>query len=132
MNLLCPVPYCNSSLPCMPDDPPHLILLDLITLLIFGKESNHVVPHYAVFTVYSAVTSILFGQNATQSTILSNMLRLCSYFNLTAQVSYPCKTNNSPAAACTLIYIYIKKTKWCEPFRMVSWQSLCTSWSLFQ
>jgi hypothetical protein len=75
----------------MPDDPPHLIRLDFITLLIFGKESNHEVRHYAVFTVYSAVTSICFGKNVTQSAILSNVLRLRSFFSLTAQVSYPYK-----------------------------------------
>jgi len=67
MNPLCPVPYRNSSLPRMPDDPPHLILLDLITLLIFGKESNHEVLLYAVFTIHSAVTSICFDQNATKT-----------------------------------------------------------------
>jgi len=39
--------------------PAHLILLDLITLIIFGEVYNYEAPHYAVF-------SNLSGKNAAQ------------------------------------------------------------------
>jgi hypothetical protein len=70
-----PKSYMHSSLPpfvlCAP-----LILLDLIILIILGKQYNSWNSLYSF--LYPHVTSSLFGPNIPLSTLFSNTLSLCS------------------------------------------------------
>jgi hypothetical protein len=70
-----------SPLPCV-----HLILLVLICLMIFGVETKLRNSTLCNFHHSPVSPNILFRA------LLSNSLSLCSFLNVTDQVSHPCKT----------------------------------------
>jgi len=71
--------------------PTHLILLYFITRTIFGEEYRSLSSSLCSF-LHSPVTSSLLGQNILLCTLFSNTLGLCSYLNVSDQVSHPYKT----------------------------------------
>jgi len=64
--------------------PAHLIILDLITWIIFGKGYKSSRSSLCTFR-YSPVTSSLIGPNIFLSTLSSNTLNLCSSFSVSDQ-----------------------------------------------
>jgi len=68
--------------------PNHFILLDFFTQTILGEEDRSLNSSLLSF-LHSPVTLSLLGPNILLSTLFSNTLRLCSYLNMTEQVSLP-------------------------------------------
>jgi hypothetical protein len=71
--------------------PDHLILLDLTTRKILGKEYRSLSSSLCNF-FHSPVTSSLLGPNTLLSTLFSNTLNLRSTFSVSDQVSHPYRT----------------------------------------
>jgi hypothetical protein len=71
--------------------PVHLIFLDLILLIILGKEYKLRSSLLCIFHL-PPVTWSLFSPSFLHSTLFSNTLSLCSSLNVRDQVSHPYKT----------------------------------------
>jgi hypothetical protein len=54
----------------------HLILLDLVILIIFGKQYTYVAPHYTLFG-QPAVISFILGPDILLSTLLGGKYVYC-------------------------------------------------------
>jgi len=83
-------PACTS--PVHTTCPTHLILLDLITRIISGKEYRSLSSSWCSF-FHSPVISSLLGPNILLSTLFSNTLTLRSSLSVRDNVSHPYKTN---------------------------------------
>jgi len=68
--------------------PAHLILLDIITLIIFGEKCNFSSSSLCSF-LQPPPTSFLLGPSIFLSTLFSNTLNLCCFLRVTDQVSHP-------------------------------------------
>ena len=78
----------------------HLILLDFITRKVLGEQYRSLISSLCTF-LHSPVTSFHFCPNILLNTLLSNTLSLCSFFNVSDQVSHPYKTADG------IIFLYI-------------------------
>src|SRR5215469_3440426 len=79
--------------------PAQLILLDLTTRTILGKEYRSFSSSLCNF-LRSPVTSSLLGPNILFNILFSNTLSLCSSLNASDQVSHPYKTTGKIIALC--------------------------------
>ena len=70
--------------------PANIVLLDLISQIIFGENSDRKAPRYVVSC---PVTSSVLRPNIFFSTLFSNTLNLCSSLIVRDQVSQPYKTS---------------------------------------
>ena len=68
--------------------PNHFILLDFFTQTVLGEEYRSLSSSLFSF-IHSPVTFSLLDPNILLSTLFSDTLRLCSYLNMTEQVSLP-------------------------------------------
>jgi len=71
-----PSSVCTSPLPMRTTRPAHIILLDLITLIIFGEQYRPLSSSSGSF-LHSPVTSSLLGPNISLSAQFSKTLSLC-------------------------------------------------------
>ena len=83
----------------------HLILIDLITRIIFGKGTYVSLSSALCSFIHSAVTSPLLGPNL--STVFSNTLSLRSSLNVMGQVSHPYKTTSKIVILYMLFFIFL-------------------------
>ena len=96
----------------------HLILLHFITRTIEGEEQRSLSSSLFSF-LHSPVTSSLFGPNIILNTLFSDTLSLCSYLNVSDQVSHPYKTGK-------IVVPYILIFKFFDS--KLEDKSLCTEW----
>src|SRR5215475_7947913 len=83
--------------------PAHLILLDLTTCMILGKEYRPFSSSLCNF-LNSPVTTSLLDPNTLLNSLFSNTLSLCSSLNVSDQVSHPYKTTGRIILLYILIY----------------------------
>jgi hypothetical protein len=88
--------------------PAHLILLDLITRTIFGKQYRSISSSLCIFP-YSPVTSSPLSPNIIISTLFSNTLNLRSSLNVIDQVLHPYKTTWKIIVFYLNLYIFYSK-----------------------
>jgi hypothetical protein len=91
--------------------PAHLILLDLITWIIFGDEYRSL-RSLLYSLLYSPVTPSLLGPNILLSTLLSNILSLCSFLSVI-------QNNRQNYSLNILIFVFLH-SKLEDPFVGVS------------
>jgi len=80
--------------------PAHLILLYFITRTILGERYRSLSFSLCSF-LHSPVTLSLLGPNIPLNTLFSNTLSLCSFLNVSDQVSHPYKKTGK----ITVLYI---------------------------
>ena len=73
--------------------PAHFILIDLITLIIFGEYRS--LSSSLCSFLQSPITSSLLGTNFLLNTLFSNTLSLCSSLNESDQISHPYVKNSA-------------------------------------
>jgi hypothetical protein len=86
--------------------PAHLILPDLITRKILGKEYRSISSSLCSF-VYYLVTSSLLGPNILLSTQFSNTLSIRSFLNVSDQVLHPYKATGEIIVLHILIFKFL-------------------------
>ena len=72
--------------------PAYLILLDFITRTNFGEQYRSLSSSLCSF-LHSSFTSSFLGPNIFPSTPFSNTLSLCSFLDVSDQISVPYKKN---------------------------------------
>ena len=85
--------------------PAHIILFDLFTPIIFGKQYTSQSSSLYSF-LHSTLTSSLLGPNILLSTLFSYTLSLCSSLNVSDQVSHPYKTTGKIMVASMKSSVY--------------------------
>jgi hypothetical protein len=83
--------------------PPHLILLDLITRLMFGDQYISLSSSLCSF-LHSPVQSSLLGPNILLSNLFSNTVSLRSLLHVSDQVSHPYRTTDKIIFLLLLLY----------------------------
>ena len=83
--------------------PAHLILLDLTTRTILGKEYRSLSSSLCNF-LHFPVTSSHLGSNTCLYTLFSSTLSLRSSLNVSDQVSHPYRTTGKIIVLCILIF----------------------------
>ena len=81
--------------------PAHLSLIDLITRMIFGKE-NRAHSSSLCSLLHSPVTLSLPGLDSLLSTLLLENFSLCSFLNVSAKISHPCKITVKTFCGCVV------------------------------
>jgi len=81
----------------------NLILLDFITWKILGEEYRTLSSSLCIF-VHSLVTVFLLGLNILLNTLFSDTFSLHSSFNVSDQVSHPCKATGKIIVLYILIF----------------------------
>ena len=99
-------PVRPSLLPIRVTCPAHLILLDLTTRTILGKEYRSFSSSLCNF-LHSSLTSSLLGPNTLLNTLFSNTLSLSSSLNVSYQVSHPYKTTGKIIVLYILIFKFL-------------------------
>ena len=99
-------PVRNYPHPIRATCPDHLILLDLITKIIYGKECISY-SHSLCNLLHSPVTSSLLGSNISLSTLISNTLSWHTSLNVRDQVSHSCKTTGKIIVLCISIFVFL-------------------------
>jgi hypothetical protein len=79
----------------------HPIFLDLIILIVLGKEYKSCSSSLWSF-LHPPITSSLFSPNTFLSSLFSNTFSLCSSLTLRDQFSHPCRTTGKIVA----LYIF--------------------------
>ena len=94
-----PLPTTHTKLPA------YLILLDLITRIVFGKEYRSLSSPLRSL-LHSTVPSTLLGLNSFLSTLFSNILSLGSLLTVSVQLSYPHEKTGKIIVLIDLIFTF--------------------------
>jgi hypothetical protein len=70
------------------------------------RSTDNYAPHYVVFST-PPLTSFLLGPNILLKTLFSNTLSLCSYLNVSDQVSHPYRTTDKIRVLYILIFEFL-------------------------
>ena len=109
--------------------PAYLIFLWFVARIKFSKGYRSLSSSLCSF-LYSAVTSSLFGPNIVFSTLLPNILSLCSSLNMTDEVSHPYKTTGKIMVDGIFVRVCLDGKRECGGSRHdnVLWPTVLICW----
>jgi len=91
--------------------PAHLILLELITLTMFGDLVTSTMTKLAINNFLHSVTSCLLDASITLSALLSDSLNPCSFIGVRDEVSHTYKTTGKTTVLYILIFTLIDRRR---------------------